>query len=38
MSNRAFLIVLVIVAIVVGLAVLFHTPGGAQILRSMHGG
>jgi preprotein translocase subunit SecG len=38
MSNRAFLIVLVIVAIAVGLAVLFHTPGGAQILRSMHGG
>jgi preprotein translocase subunit SecG len=38
MSNRAFLIVLVIVAIVVGLAVLFHTPGGVQVLRSMHGG
>jgi preprotein translocase subunit SecG len=38
MSNRAFLIVLVIVAIVVGLAVLFHTSGGVQILRSMHGG
>jgi preprotein translocase subunit SecG len=38
MSNRAFLVVVVIVAIVVGLAVLFHTPGGVQILRSMHGG
>jgi len=38
MSNRSFLIVVVIVAIVVGLAVLFHTPGGVQILRSMHGG
>jgi hypothetical protein len=38
MSNRVFLIVLIVVAIVVGLAVLFHTPGGVQILRSMHGG
>lgn len=38
MSNRAFLIVLVIVAIVVGLAALLHTPGGVQILRSLHGG
>jgi hypothetical protein len=38
MSNRAFLIVLVVVAIVVGLAVLFHTPGGVKIMRSMHGG
>jgi len=38
MSNRTFVIVLVVVAIVVGLAVLFHTPGGQSVIRTMHGG
>jgi preprotein translocase subunit SecG len=38
MSNRTFLIVLLVVAALVGLAVVMHTPGGARMLRSMHGG
>jgi len=38
MSNRTFVIVLVVVAILVGLAVLFHTPGGQSVIRAVHGG
>jgi preprotein translocase subunit SecG len=38
MSNRTFLIVVVVIALVVGLAVMLHTPGGARFMQSLHGG
>jgi preprotein translocase subunit SecG len=38
MSNRAFIIMIVVVAAIVGLAVLLHSPGGVRMLRAMHGG
>ena len=38
MSNRVFIIVLIVVAITVGLAVLFHTPGDQSVMRAVHGG
>ena len=41
MSNRSFVILLVVVGILVGLMVVMHTPGGARMMRSMralHGG
>jgi len=38
MSNRTFVIVFVVVVALVGLAVLMHSPGGARMVRSMHGG
>jgi hypothetical protein len=38
MSNRTFIIVMVVVAAIVGLAALIHTPGGVRMLRAMHGG
>jgi uncharacterized membrane protein YbhN (UPF0104 family) len=37
MSNRTFVIVLLVVAALVGVAVVMHTPGGVRMLRSLHG-
>jgi uncharacterized membrane protein YbhN (UPF0104 family) len=36
-SNRTFVIVLVIVVALVALAVAMHTPGGVGVMRSMRG-
>jgi preprotein translocase subunit SecG len=38
MSNRTFVIVFVVVALLVGLMVLLHSPSGVRVMRSMHGG
>ena len=38
MSNRTFVIVVLVVAAIVGLAVLMHTPGGVRMMRAVHGG
>ena len=37
MSNRTFVLILVVVAIVVLAAVMMHTPGGQSLMRTVHG-
>jgi len=41
MSNRTFMVIVAIVLLLVGAAVVMHTPAGAGLrrtLRSLHGG
>lgn len=37
MSTRTFVIVLAVLALLVGIAMVFHTPGGQSVLRAVHG-
>ena len=38
MSAKVFLVILIVVALLVGVAVLMHTPGGHDLMRAVHGG
>ena len=38
MNNRTFVVILIVALGLVLAAVAFHTPGGRDIVRSLHGG
>jgi hypothetical protein len=37
MSNRTFLLILVVVGLIVAAAVVMHTPEGVRWMRALHG-